>query len=489
MSAAATDVPNSIRPVVDPVQRAVYDYDMIVIGSGPSGQRAAIQAAKIGKRVAVIERARAVGGVCVNTGTIPSKTFREAVMHLSGFRERGIYGSSYRVKHDITIDDLLYRVQQVVRSEIDVIRHQMTRNRVELIESTARFIDPHTIELLAASGNGRRQISAERFVIACGTEAARDQHLPFDGQRVFTSDDVLGLESVPRSLIVVGAGVIGVEYATMFAALGVRVTIVDKRPTLLPFLDHEISAALTYVAQQSNVTMRLGEEVADIRILKEAKKPVEVLLKSGKVLHAESALYSIGRVGATHRLDLDKAGVAKDDRDRIPVNEHFQSNVPHIYAVGDVIGFPSLASTSYEQGRAASRHAFGLREDHESGIGLFPYGIYTVPEISTIGKNEDELTAAGIPYEIGKAYYREISRGQIIGDRNGILKILFSPDTRQLLGVHIMGEGASELIHIGQTLMAHGGAIDYFADAVFNFPTLAECYKTAALDGLNRLAY
>jgi NAD(P) transhydrogenase len=488
MQGKAAEAATNVKPNSSSSGKSAFDYDLVVIGSGPSGQRAAIQAAKIGKRAAVIERARAVGGVCVNTGTIPSKTFREAVMHLSGFRERGIYGSSYRVKHDITIDDLLYRVQQVVRSEIDVIRNQMTRNRVELIESTARFVDPHTVELQSASGHGRRQITAEKIVVACGTEAARDDHIPFDGQRIFTSDDVLGLEFLPRSLIVVGAGVIGVEYATMFAALGVRVTIVDKRPVLLPFLDHEISAALTYVVQQSNVTMRLGEEVAAIKMLEGVSKPVEVGLKSGKVLHAEAVLYSIGREGATGRLDLEKAGVKKDNRGRLPVNEHFQTNVAHIYAVGDVIGFPSLASTSYEQGRAATRHAFGLRVEHEGGIGLFPYGIYTVPEISTIGKNEDELTAAGIPYEIGKANYREISRGQIIGDRTGILKIIFSPESKKLLGVHIMGEGASELIHIGQTLMAHDGTIDYFADAVFNFPTLAECYKTAALDGINRLS-
>ena len=467
---------------------SAFDYDLIVIGSGPSGQRAAIQAAKLGKSVAIIERARAIGGICVNFGTIPSKTFREAVMHLSGFRERGIYGSSYRVKQDIGIDDLLYRVEQVVRSEIDVIRNQMARNRVELIEATATFADAHTIELTTPSGHGKRQITADKIVIACGTEAARDDHIPFDGQHVFTSDDVLGLQRLPRSIIVVGAGVIGVEYATMFAALGVRVTIVDKRPVLLPFLDHEISAALTYVVQQSNVTMRLGEEVEEIHLLESGAQPVEVRLKSGKVLHAEASLYSIGRVGATERLNLAQAGVALDSRNRITVNEHFQSNVEHIYAVGDVIGFPSLASTSYEQGRAAARHAFGMRVDHEGGIGLFPYGIYTVPEISTIGKNEDELTAAGIPYEIGKANYREISRGQIIGDRTGILKIIFSPTDRRLLGVHIMGEGASELIHIGQTLMAHDGKIDYFADAVFNFPTLAECYKTAALDGINRLS-
>ena len=464
-----------------------FDYQLAVIGSGPSGQRAAIQAAKLGKSVAIIERARSVGGICVNFGTIPSKTFREAVMHLSGYRERGIYGSSYRVKQDIVIEDLLFRVDQVVRSEIDVIRNQMARNRVELIEATATFVDPHLLELSTATGHGKRQITAEKIVIACGTEAARDPHIPFDGQRVFTSDDVLGLRRLPRSIIVVGAGVIGVEYASMFAALGVRVTIVDKRPVLLPFLDHEVSAALTYVLQQSNVTMRLGEEVADIHIRDELSKPVEVRLKSGKMLHAEAALYSIGRVGATDRMKLGNAGVKVDDRNRIPVNEHFQSNAEHVYAVGDVIGFPSLASTSYEQGRAASRHAFGLRDDHSGGIGLFPYGIYTVPEISTIGKTEDELTAAGIAYEIGKANYREISRGQIIGDRTGLLKIIFSPDDRKLLGVHIMGEGASELIHIGQVLMGHNGSIDYFADAVFNFPTLAECYKTAALDGINRL--
>jgi NAD(P) transhydrogenase len=465
-----------------------FDYDLVVIGSGPSGQRAAIQAAKLGKTVAIIERARTVGGICVNYGTIPSKTFREAVLHLSGYRERGIYGSSYRVKQEITIDDLLYRVQQVVRSEIDVIRNQMTRNRVELIEATATFLDAHVIELTTEGRHGKRQITTNKVVIACGTEAARDDHIPFDGQKIFTSDDVLGLERLPRSIIIVGAGVIGIEYATMFAALGVRVTVVDKRPTLLPFLDHEISAALTYVVQQSNVTMRLGEEVADIRLVDGVSKPVEVHLKSGKVLHAEAALYSIGRVGATERLQLQNAGIKADDRNRIPVNEHFQSNVEHVYAVGDVIGFPSLASTSYEQGRAAARHAFGLRHDHEGGIGLFPYGIYTVPEISTIGRSEDELTAAGISYEIGKANYREISRGQIIGDRTGLLKIIFSPESRKLLGVHIMGEGASELIHIGQVLMVHGGTVDYFADAVFNFPTLAECYKTAALDGLNRLS-
>jgi NAD(P) transhydrogenase len=462
-------------------------HDLVVIGSGPSGQRAAIVAAKLGKRVAVIERRRVVGGVCVNTGTIPSKTFREAVLHLSGFRERGIYGSSYAVKHDIQIGDLLFRVEQVIRAEIDVIRNQLARNRVELIEAAASFVDAHRVRLGDGSGD-ERIIDADRVVIACGTHATRDPHIEFDGQRILVSDDILQLREVPRSLIVIGAGVIGVEYATMFAALGVRVTIVDKRPTLLPFLDHEIAAALTYIAQQNRITMRLGEEVAGVQVVEGAPAPVEVRLKSGKALHAQSALYAIGRTGAIADLALEKAGVALDPKGRITINQHFQTSVPTIYAVGDVVGFPSLASTGMEQGRAAAHHAFGVREEHEHGIGLFPYGIYTVPEISTIDQNEDELTSAGIPYEIGKANYREIARGQIMGDRTGMLKLIFEPTTRKLLGVHILGEGASELIHIGQAVMAFGGTLDYFADAVFNYPTLAECYKNAAMDGINRLS-
>ena len=466
-------------------------YDLVVIGSGPSGQRAAIQAAKLGKHVAVIEKRRVVGGVCVNTGTIPSKTFRESVLHLSGFRERGIYGNSYTVRNDIKIEDLLFRVEHVVRGEIDVIRNQLARNKVQLIEATACFVDAHHIRLEDGSEE-EHIIQTDKVVIACGTNAARDPHITFDGQRIMVSDDILQLRSIPRSLIVIGAGVIGVEYATMFAALGVRVTIIDKRPTLLPFLDHEISAALTYIAQQNRVTMRLGEEVAGVQLVENegpsgARTQVEVALKSGKVLHADAALYAIGRTGATSELDLDKAGVKLDERGKIIINQHYQTSASNIYAVGDVIGFPSLASTSMEQGRAAARHAFGVREEHEHEIGLFPYGIYTVPEISAIGKNEDELTAAGTPYEIGKANYREIARGQIIGDMTGLLKLIFCPTTRKLLGVHILGEGASELIHIGQAVMAHDGTIDYLADAVFNYPTLAECYKTAALDGINRL--
>lgn len=461
-------------------------YDLVVIGSGPSGQRAAIQAAKLGKKVAVVEKRRVVGGVCVNTGTIPSKTFREAVLHLSGFRERGIYGASYRVKQEIKIEDLLFRVEHVIRSEIDVIRNQLARNHVQLIEAEASFVDAHHIKLEDGSEE-EHIIQTDKVILACGTNATRDSHITFDGHRIMVSDDVLHMREIPHSLIVIGAGVIGVEYATMFAALGVRVTIVDKRPTLLPFLDHEVSAALTYIAQQNRVTMRLGEEVAHVEVVEGARAPVEVRLKSGKLLHADAALYAIGRTGATKHLHLDKAGIKTDERGKIVINQHYQTSVDSIYAVGDVIGFPALASTSMEQGRSAARHAFGMRDADEHGIGLFPYGIYTVPEISAIGANEDELTAAGTAYEIGKANYREIARGQIIGDHTGLLKLIFDPDSRKLLGVHILGEGASELIHIGQAVMAHGGTIDYLAEAVFNYPTLAECYKTAALDGINRL--
>ncbi len=462
-----------------------YDYDLIVLGSGPAGQRAAIQAAKLGKRAVVIEHRRVVGGVSVNTGTIPSKTFREAVLHLSGYRERGIYGSSYRVKETITMEDLVFRVEQVVRTEIDIIRNQLARNRVELIEGHGRFLGPQEIEV--DTGSGSRVLKGQRIVIAVGTNATRDAHIPFDGRRIVVSDDILSLNHVPRTLAVIGAGVIGVEYATMFAALGTRVTLVDKRPTLLPFLDDEISAALTYIAQQNRVTMRLGEEVESVTAPDTDVDPIEIHLKSGKTIKADVVLYAIGRSGATEQLGLDQAGVAVDARGRIEINEFYQTSVAGIYAVGDVIGFPALASTSMEQGRLAALHALGKLEHTPKSAPLFPFGIYTVPEISMVGKTENDLTAEGVAYEIGKANYREIARGQIIGDRTGMLKLIFDPATHKLLGVHILGEGASELIHIGQAVMAHEGTIDYFIDAVFNYPTLAECYKTAALEGINRL--
>jgi NAD(P) transhydrogenase len=463
-----------------------YDYDFLVIGSGPAGQRAAIQASKLGKSVLLIERQTTVGGVCINTGTIPSKTLREAVLHLSGHRERGIYGASYSVKQNITMSDLHFRTAHVIRHEIDVTRHQLQRNRIEVAVGSATFVDPHTVSIEDVPGRGTRNVTADKIAVATGTQATCDKDIPFDGQRILISDDILTLEKLPRTLTVVGAGVIGIEYATIFATLGVRVTLVDKRDRLLPFIDREITDSLAYQMHQNRVTLRLGEEVKAIEPSQDDKgERVRITLVSGKQIVSEAALYSIGRTGATEMLNLPAAGVTPDARGRLTVNEHFQTAQPHIYAVGDVIGFPSLASTSMEQGRLAACHAFNTAA--ECVPSLFPYGIYTIPEISTVGKNEEELTQEGIPYEIGKAQYKEIARGQIIGDSAGLLKLIFNLETRELLGVHIIGEGASELVHIGQAVLAHKGSIDYFINTVFNYPTLAECYKTAAFDGINRL--
>jgi NAD(P) transhydrogenase len=466
-----------------------YDFDMLVIGSGPAGQRAAIQAAKLNKRAAVVERKTVVGGVCINTGTIPSKTIREAVLHLSGYRLRGLYGASYTVKEHITMEDLQFRTDHVVRHEIDVTRHQLMRNQVEVFTAEAAFVDPHTVRLKEIENRGvhfSREVTAENVVIATGTEATRDARIPFDGSRVCSSDDILSMERLPRSLTVVGAGVIGIEYASLFAALGVRVTIIDKRHRLLPFVDSEIIDMLVYHLREDRVTLRLGEEVSGMELITDTYGDrVRIHLASGKQVITDAALYSVGRTGATRPLNLPAAGLKVDDRGRLPVNECYQTEVPHVYAVGDVIGFPSLASTSMEQGRIAACHAF--RVPASSAPSLFPYGIYAIPEISMVGRTEDELTEAGVPYEVGKAHYREIARGQILGDSTGLLKLLFHLDTHALLGVHIIGEGASELVHIGQAVLTFGGAIEYFVNTVFNYPTLAECYKTAAFDGINRL--
>jgi NAD(P) transhydrogenase len=465
---------------------ADYDYDMLVIGSGPAGQRAAIQSAKLDKRAALVERKAVLGGVCINSGTIPSKTLREAVIYLSGYRLRGIYGESYTVKQNITIDDLLFRTEHVIRHEIDVTRHQLQRNGVEMINAEAAFVDPHTLRLTLVDRSGERTVTAANVLIATGTEATRDPKLPFDGQNIFVSDDILSLKKLPRTLAVIGAGVIGCEYASIFSALGVRVTLIDRARRLLSFVDAEIVEALDYHLRQNRMTLRFNETVSGIELVQiGADSRVKIHLASGKEIVAEKALYSIGRTGATSKLNLPAAGLAADDRGRLKVNEHYQTDVPHIYAAGDVIGFPSLASTSLEQGRLAACHAFGI--EAKSTPALFPYGIYTIPEISYVGKNEEELTQANVPYEMGKASYREIARGQIIGDSIGMLKILFHRETREVLGVHIIGESASELVHIGQAVMSLGGKIDYFVNTVFNYPTLAECYKNAAFDGVNRL--
>jgi NAD(P) transhydrogenase len=455
---------------------------MLVIGSGPAGQKAAIQAAKVGKKVAVVERKKVVGGICINTGTIPSKSLREAVLFLSGFRQRELYGASYRVKKDITFADLALRCDHVVKAEQEVIQNQLIRNYVDFIVGTATFIDPHRVAIKQDSESNEH--TADYIVVAVGTEPSRPEDIPFDSESIIDSDGLLALKQLPKSLTIVGAGVIGCEYACILATLGIPVVLVEKRSRLLEFVDSEIIESLQYQMRNIGVTLRLNEEV--VGVSKAADNAVVLQLKSGKQIRSPLLVYSAGRIGATKSLGLEQIGIEPDERGRLKVNENFQTVVPHIYAVGDVIGFPALASTSMQQGRHAACHAFSLV--CETSTHLLPYGIYSIPEISMVGRNEDDLTRDGVPYEIGVARYREIARGQIIGDTIGMLKLLFHSETRQLLGVHVIGEGATELVHIGQAVMAHDGKLDYFVDTVFNYPTLAECYKVAALAALNKFS-
>ena len=457
-------------------------YDMLVIGSGPAGQKAAIQAAKIGKKVGIIERKRVAGGICINTGTIPSKSLREAVLFLSGFRQRNLYGASYRVKKDITFEDLAQRCDHVVKAEQEVIQNQLIRNSVDFIIGTASFLDAHRISIKQESEINEH--TADYIVVAVGTEPARPADIPFDSECIVDSDGLLSLKRLPKSLTIVGAGVIGCEYASILATLGIPVVLVERRPRLLEFVDSEIIESLQYQMRNVGVTLRLNEEV--VGVSKASDQSPVLQLKSGKQIRSPLLVYSAGRVGATKNLGLEQIGIEPDERGRLKVNGNFQTAMPHIYAVGDVVGFPALASTSMQQGRHAACHALGL--SCETSSHLLPYGIYTIPEISMVGRNEDDLTRDGVPYEIGVARYREIARGQIIGDTVGMLKLLFHSETRELLGVHVIGEGATELVHIGQAVIAHGGKLDYFVDTVFNYPTLAECYKVAALAALNKFS-
>jgi NAD(P) transhydrogenase len=458
-----------------------YDYDMLVIGSGPSGQKAAVQAAKLRKRVAVVEASKVVGGVWSNSGTIPSKSFREAVMYLSGFRERSIYGSAYRVKSRITMNDLTYRIESIVHHENQVIEDQLSRNRIEILRGRASFVDPHTIKI--DNQGAVMTVTAQYIVVAVGTRPYHPPGFENDGDKILDSDDVLSMKDLPRNLVVVGGGIIGVEYASMFAVLGVKVTLIEARKEILTFVDREIVESLQYHLRNLGITLRLGEEV--LNVTRRPDGQVETNLKSGKKVICESVLMSAGRQGATESLNLPAIGINPDKYGRIKVDEHFQSEVPHIYAVGDVVGFPALASTGMLQGRCAACHAFNVPDDSKN-VPL-PYGIYTIPEISLVGETEDSLTQQQVPYESGIARYKEIARGHLIGDELGMLKILFHRETLQLLGVHIIGEGATEIIHLGQAVLYLKGGLDYLMAAVFNNPTLTECYKVAALDGLNKI--
>ncbi len=458
-------------------------YDFIVIGSGPAGKSAAILAAKLGKSVLMIEKNPVIGGVSVHSGTIPSKTLRETVLYLTGWRQRGFYGLSYKVKQDITAADLHQRLDLTLSHEVDVLQHQLNRNNVKVVNGLARFLDPHTVVVEMQDGS-EEMFHAQKFLICVGTRPHRPPQVPFDGETIIDSDDILKLPRIPKSLLVVGAGVIGIEYATIYNALDTDVTIVDAKPRFLEFVDDEIIEDFTHLLRESAVTLRLNEEIDDID--KRGDGRVITRLKSGKSIIADTVLFAAGRQGMTDGLALENAGLEADKRGRIHVNDQYQTEVPHIYAAGDVIGFPSLASTSMEQGRVAACNAFQL--DCPAQSHLFPYGIYSVPEISMVGLTEQECQRQGIAYETGVARLREIARGQIMGLNEGKLKMLFALDDRRLLGVHIVGEGATELVHIGQAVISHGGGLEYFLQSVFNYPTLAEAYKVAALDAWNRLS-
>jgi NAD(P) transhydrogenase len=458
------------------------EYDLVVIGSGPAGQKGAICAAKLRKKAAIVDRKTTIGGVCVHTGTIPSKTLREAVLYLSGFRQRTFYGRGYVLKDRIAMSDLVFRAQAVIVREIEVIKAQLRRNYVSTFEGEARFVDPHTVEVVTE--DGIQLLRGENILIACGTRPAHSAEIPIDGKRIFDSDQVNLLEEVPRDLVIVGAGIIGLEYACMFATLGVKVTLLDQRPILLDFVDREIVESLCFQLRQLGTVFRLGERVVSIG-LDEERDRVFAKLESGKTVHGQGLLYTIGRQANSDQLNIQAAGLASDGRGKLCVNQHFQTSVPHIYAAGDVIGFPALASTSMEQGRLASCHMFG--KPGEMPPNLIPYGIYTIPEISMVGQTEEQLTREKIPYEVGLARYAELAKAQMLGDDQGLLKLVFHPETLKLLGVHIIGDRAAEIIHIGQAILTMGGTIEYFRDTVFNYPTLAEAYKVAALDGLNKL--
>lgn len=460
-----------------------YEYDLLVIGSGPSGQKAAVQAAKLKKKVAIVEMNRDLGGVCTNTGTIPSKSFREAVLYLTGFRERSLYGSAYRVKSRISMEDLTYRISATVQQEIEIIDLQLRRNNIDVIYGQARFEDPHSVSIEHTDGTNT-VLSAAFIVIAVGTHPYHPPGFDLQHPKVLDSDRILALEEIPTSLTVIGGGIVGCEYASWFALLGIKVTLIEARPALLSFADAEIADALVEHLSLMGMDIELGHGVQTVRERPDGQ--LETVLDDGKIIVSDSVLVSAGRQGATSGLGLEQVNIVPNAYGRISVNEHFQTSMSHIYAVGDVIGFPALASSGMSQGRAAARHMFGLPDELVT-IPL-PYGIWTIPEISMVGETEASLQEKGIPYEIGRAQYREIARGMLIGDETGMLKLLFHRSTLEILGIHIIGEGATEILHLGQAVLHLGGTLHYFTAGVFNYPTLGECYRVAALDGFNKVS-
>jgi len=467
-----------------------HQYDLCVIGSGPAGQRAAIQAAKRDKSVVVVERTEVIGGVAINTGTIPSKALREAILRSAGRPGIAPSAADFFEARNARFSDILSACHEVIKTEIEIVRGHFRSNGVRTVHGVARFTGRNNVEVLGSAGTS--SISAKNFAICVGTRPARPTGIPFDGANIITSDELPRLDYLPHSMIVVGGGVIGSEYASMLQALGVRVTLVEGRSRLLDFVDTEITEAFQYQLRQAGMTLRLGEKVTRIEAVEPPEgarsvneRMVEATLESGKVLRADCLLYAVGRQGATDELNLEAVDLTADSRGRIQVDDNFRTSAEHIYACGDVIGFPALASTSMEQGRLAACHMFGVPS--KSTERLLPYGIYAVPEISMVGWTESQLTDEGIPYEAGIANYREIARGHLLGDTQGMLKMLLHQDSQAVLGVHAIGTGATELIHIGQAAIAFNATVDYFINVVFNYPTLAECYKVAALNGLNKI--
>jgi NAD(P) transhydrogenase len=457
-------------------------YDLVVVGSGPAGQKAAVQAAKLSKRVALVEKASQLGGASLNTGTLPSKTLKDTIEYLHGLGRRGLPQLGAELTRRLTLPDLMARKDQVIETEVGVVGHQLQRNKIEILQGTASFLDPHTLNVTRSDGTVD-QVRASIIVLATGSRPRRPSEIPFDDVMICDSDSFLRTRKHPASIIVIGGGVIGTEYASMLAAFGITVTLVDRRNQMLRFLDQEIAAALATQMEENGVAIRLGQEHLNVVI--DDSNRLAVQLHDGETVTADMLLYTMGRIGNTEALNLPAIGLDTDQQGQLPVNAHYQTALPHIYAAGDVIGFPALAATAMEQGRLATCHAFQIPDAHE--IKVIPYGIYSIPEVSMVGMTEEDLTAADIPHATGRALFREMARGHISGELHGLLKVIFHRDTHALLGVHIIGQGATELIHIGQSVLTYGGTVEYFVHNVFNYPTMAECYRTAALDGLNRL--
>ena len=460
----------------------MQSYDMAVVGSGPAGQKAAVQAAKLSKRVAIIEKARQLGGTSLNTGTLPSKTLKDTIEYIHGLGRRGLHQLGAALTKQLTLPDLMARKDQVIETEVAVVTNQLQRNGIEIIPGTAGFIDSHTLSVVRSDGHVDH-VRASTIVLATGSRPRRPADIPFDDVIICDSDSFLRTTKHPTSIIVVGGGVIGTEYASMLAAFGITVTLIDRRTQLLRFLDQEVAQALNSHMQQNGVAIRLGQEHLGI-VVNEAGRPA-IQLHDGETVTADMLLYTMGRIGNTDALNLGAIGLTTDQQEQLAVNAQYQTAIPHIYATGDVIGFPALAATAMEQGRLAACHAFHVSEAHD--IKVIPYGIYSIPEVSMVGTTEEELAAADVPHATGRALFREMARGHISGDHHGLLKVIFHRETHRLLGVHIIGPGATELIHIGQSILTYGGTVEYFVHNVFNYPTMAECYRTAALDGLNRL--